>query len=143
FIVLWLGLGAFVRMNVRTIPYSEFKDYVHRGQVSDCVIREDVIEGRIRPQTNAVPQKADSSEPIVFRTGRVEDPKLTEELEKAGIKFIGARQNSWLQLISAWIFPLLLIAVMWSMFSRRMGKAGESILSFGKSRAKLVADRNT
>ena len=32
-LLLWLGLGAFVRMNVRTIPYSDFKNYVHQKQV--------------------------------------------------------------------------------------------------------------
>ena len=59
------------------------------------------------------------------------------------MKYVGARQSSWLQIVTAWVVPLLLIGLMWSMFSRRMGKPGESILTFGKSRAKLVADRNT
>ncbi len=59
------------------------------------------------------------------------------------MKYVGGRQSSWLQLISVWVFPLLLIGLLWSMLSRRMGKAGESILTFGKSRARLVADRNT
>src|SRR5439155_8028131 len=110
-------------------------------------IRENTVKGRIHLQTNAPPQKtegkASPGETFVFRTGRMEDPKLAEDLQDAGVKYVGARQSSWLQLISAWVVPLLLIGLMWSMFSRRMGRAGESILSFGKSRAKLVADRNT
>src|SRR6267378_3478161 len=60
FIVLWLGLGAFVRMNVRTIPYSEFKEHLRRKEVVECIIREEIIEGRIRLQTNAPPQNAQS-----------------------------------------------------------------------------------
>jgi len=147
FVLLWLGLGAFVRMNVRTIPYSEFKDHIQRKEVVECVIREDIIEGRIHLQTNAAPQKAeskkDAGETFVFRTGRVDDPQLVEDLQDAGVKYVGARQSSWLQIVTAWVVPLLLIGLMWSMFSRRMGKPGESILTFGKSRAKLVADRNT
>ncbi len=143
-LLLWLGLGAFVRMNVRTIPYSDFKNYLHQKQVVECVLREDTIEGRVRVPTNAAPQQAGGEAgEFVFRTGRVEDPKLTEELQEAGVKFVGASRNSWLQFLSVWLFPLLLLGLMWSMFSRRMGRAGESILSFGKSRAKLVADRNT
>jgi cell division protease FtsH len=33
--------------------------------------------------------------------------------------------------------------LIWSFISRRMGSAGESILSFGKSRARLVAEKET
>ena len=147
FVLLWLGLSAFVRMNVRNISYSEFKNYVQERQVSEAVIHEDSIEGKVRLRsTNNVAaggRDKKEAEEFLFRTGRVEDPKLVEELQEGGVKYVGARQSSWLQLVSAWIFPLVIVLLMWSMLSRRMGKAGESILSFGKSRAKLVADRNT
>jgi len=113
FVLLWLGLGAFVRMNVRTIPYSEFKEHIRRKEVVECIIREDVIEGRIHLQTNAPAQKAESKtqpgETFVFRTGRVEDPQLVEDLQDAGVKYVGARQSSWLQLVTAWVVPLLLM----------------------------------
>lgn len=148
FILLWMGVGAFVRMNVHNIPYNEFKEHIQKKEVVDCIVREDTIEGKIHLLTNSPPRSGESKgvaagQTFVFRTGRVEDPNLVEELQDAGVKYVGARPNSWIQFVSAWIFPLLLIGLMWSMFSRRMGKAGESILSFGKSRAKLVADRNT
>src|SRR5436305_9035556 len=83
-LLLWLGLGAFVRMNVRTIPYNEFKNYVHQKQVIECILREDTIEGRIRLPTNAAPTHAGgqpATEEFVFRTYRVEDPKITDELQ--------------------------------------------------------------
>src|SRR5213594_467703 len=79
FVLLWVGLGAFVRMNVRSIPYSEFKEHIQRKEVVECIIREDIIEGRIHLQTNAAPQKAEpkpqAGETFVFRTGRVDDPQ--------------------------------------------------------------------
>ena len=88
FVLLWLGLGAFVRMNVRTIPYSEFKDHIQRKEVVECVIREDIIEGRIHLQTNAAPQKAeskkDAGETFVFRTGRVDDPQRGQNAVESG-----------------------------------------------------------
>jgi len=149
FVLLWLGLGTFARMNVRNISYSEFKNYVRDHEVVEAVIREETVEGKIRlhPGTNSVAaagnEKKGGEESFLFRTGRVEDPKLADELQESGAKYIGARQSSWIQFLATWIFPLALVLLMWSMFSRRMGKAGESILSFGKSRARLVADRNT
>src|SRR3989442_6965497 len=61
FILLWLGMGAFVRINVRRIPYSEFKAHVDRREVVECLIKEDTIEGRIRTRgTNAAPQTAEA-----------------------------------------------------------------------------------
>src|SRR5438045_5143044 len=106
FILLWLGMGAFVRMNVRTIPYSEFKAHIQRGEVAECLIKEDTIEGRIRGRTNAPPQaaetKAAAPEEFVLRTGRVEDPKLVEELQDAGGKYRGAKKHSWIRCLSMW-----------------------------------------
>src|SRR4029079_8813723 len=41
------------------------------------------------------------------------------------------------------LFPIAVMVFIWSMLSRRMGKAGESLLSFGKSKARLAADKET
>src|SRR5439155_11858883 len=42
-----------------------------------------------------------------------------------------------------WLVPLGALFLFWSFLGRRLGRAGESILSFGKSRARLVADKET
>src|SRR5438445_574282 len=43
----------------------------------------------------------------------------------------------------AWMLPIGVMILIWSFISRRIGSAGESILSFGKSRARLVAEKET
>ncbi len=78
-----------------------------------------------------------------FRTVRVDDPKLVEELEAAGVKYSGSRPAVFTQFLLAWILPIGLIVVLWIFISRRMGAAGQSVLSFGKSKARLNVDRNT
>ena len=156
FLLLWLWQGAFDQYSVRSIPYSEFKQALQRGEVVECSLKEEVIEGKIEPKaaavaeaapakTNAPPvsAKADHQKPFFFRTVRVEDPKLVEELQRAGVKFLGVRPNFLTQFLLAWVLPIGLLALFWIMLSRRMGRAGESILSFGKSRARLVADKET
>src|SRR5206468_9472959 len=47
------------------------------------------------------------------------------------------------QVVLSWIVPIAFMLLLWTFLSRRLGRAGESILSFGKSRARLVVDAET
>src|SRR5436190_708052 len=143
-IALWQS--TLTQITVKEIPYSEFKQRLERREVVDCKIGVADVQGTIRsnPQlaalTNATPNlPADST----FRTTRVEDPKLVEELQAAGVRFLGTRPNMLTQFIMAWLLPILIMLMLWSFIGRRMGAAGESILSFGKSKARLSVDRET
>ncbi|MGH7866626.1 MAG: ATP-dependent metallopeptidase FtsH/Yme1/Tma family protein, partial [Candidatus Dormibacteraceae bacterium] len=52
-LLLWLWQGAMSQLSYRSIPYSEFKDYLHNHEVTKCVIREDDIQGEITPKATA------------------------------------------------------------------------------------------
>src|SRR5262249_32706712 len=82
-------------------------------------------------------------EPFDFQTVRVEDRKLTQELEAAHVKFTGVRPGFFSEIFWAWIVPIGLMALLWWFIIRRFRAAGESVLSFGKSRARLVGDKDT
>jgi len=147
-LLLLLWQGRLEELTRRTIPYSAFKEHLERGEVTSCLVKESEIVGHVQPA--AVPSDVDPGlegdpavpEPFEFRTVRVEDPKLVEELAAAGVEFGGKRADPFLQLMLAWIFPLLLLVALWLFLMRRMGAPGQSVMSFGKSRAKLVADRD-
>src|SRR5687768_5914733 len=143
-IAIWQS--TLTQLTVKEIPYSEFKQRLNRGEVSNAKVGVTDIVGTIKtssqlePLTNATPNlPAD----FTFRTTRVDDPKLVEELQKAGVKFLGSRPNALMQFIMAWLLPIGLMLLLWSFIGRRMSAAGESILSFGKSRAKLNVDKDT
>ena len=218
FMILWLWQDVFLASTIQTIPYSEFKRYLAAGQVVECNIREDRIEGKIdptrKPQTAApkpaevtgpaaatapaaaapavpaappaptetpneeptsnpakaaTPQaeaaktptakpatakpdtaKPDTAKPdtaklglFSFYTVRVDDDKLIEELQAHGVDYKGVRQGPLSSLILAWVLPIILLVGLWLFVSRRIGAAGQAMLSFGKSRARLVADKDT
>jgi cell division protease FtsH len=158
FLLMWLWQSAMLRMSFRTIPYSEFKQYLRKGDVTQCVVKEDTIEGKIvrhsatESSTNSIPatnapaaQAGASSNPksFEFRTVRVDDPDLVKEMEKAHVQFTGEHPSVLSQALLAWILPIGLIALAWVFLSRRLSGAGEGILSFGKSRARLVAEKET
>jgi cell division protease FtsH len=162
-LILWAWQSAVVQFSVKVIPYSDFKGFLAKGEVSECVVRQDSIEGKIQPKPESTAKVPPGSEtgkqtlegqsgtgvpnadgkPFMFRTVRVDDPKLTEDLESAGVKFRGERPSLFSQLVISWMLPLGVMVLIWVLISRRMGSAGESILSFGKSRARLVAEKET
>lgn len=95
------------------------------------------------PSTNAATAKAGQDGSFLFRTIRVEDPKLVAELEAAKVDFRGERPSLFSQFLLSWIIPLGIMVLIWMFISRRIGSAGESIMSFGKSKARLVAEKET
>jgi cell division protease FtsH len=114
------------------IPYSEFKELVKTGAVAEVVIGDQTIRG-----TLAQPREG---QPAQFTTTRVDDPKLTEELEAQRVKYTGEVLNRWLPELLGWIVPLLFFAGIWLFFMRRMSGAEGGVMSFARSRAKIYAD---
>ncbi|HEV2394002.1 MAG TPA: ATP-dependent zinc metalloprotease FtsH [Verrucomicrobiae bacterium] len=156
-LLLWFWQSTLSQFSYRTIPYSEFKHYLQHHEVVKCVVREDDIQGEIRPKAQSAGKPAETStnaaaaksaqtaetKPFLFRTVRVEDPKLVDELQGAGVQYTGERPGFFSQFLLSWIVPLGIMVLIWSFIGRRLGSAGESILSFGKSKARLVAEKET
>jgi cell division protease FtsH len=136
--LLWLWQNAFEGLGRREISYSAFRAHLAAGEVERCIVKETTVEGRIAPRPGAGGPPA---EPFEFRAVRVDDPGLVADLAAAGVEFRGARSSPWEQLLLAWVLPLGLLALFWLLLLRRGGGPGPSLLGFGKSRARLVADR--
>ncbi|HJZ75676.1 MAG TPA: ATP-dependent zinc metalloprotease FtsH [Vicinamibacterales bacterium] len=143
---LWYGLAFLILLGVaqmyyltpggRQIPYSEFKSLLKNSQVAEVSIADQVIRGSLKqeiPGSDGKPSKQ-------FTTTRVEDPKLTEELEAKGVKYTGEVVNHWLPDLLGWIIPLVFLVGIWGFFFRRMSGAEGGVMSFARSRAKIYAD---
>ncbi len=75
-----------------------------------------------------------------FTTTRVDDTKLTEELEAKNVKYSGEQDNHWMSDLLGWVIPLLFFVGIWGFFFRRMSGAEGGVMSFARSRAKIYAD---
>jgi cell division protease FtsH len=138
---LWYGLALLLLLGVaqayymtppgRSIPYSEFKQLVKNGEVAEISIGDQAIRGTL---------KAGDAKTKAFMVTRVEDPKLTEELEAKGVKYTGEVMNRWLPELLGWIVPLLFLVGIWGFFFRRMSGAEGGVMSFARSKAKIYAD---
>ncbi len=152
-LVMSLWQELFAHGLVQTIPYSEFKNHVEKKEVFECSIKEDEITGQIRvknggkehPEAIALDESKKDKKwnEFLFRTVRVEDPQLIEELTAAGVKFSGARPGIMSQFLLTWILPLGIMFILWSFLNNRISTAGESILNIRRSKARLVADDKT
>jgi cell division protease FtsH len=139
---LWYGLAFLMILGVaqmyylapggRVLPYSEFKQLVKSGQVAEVTVGDQAIRGTLK-------QAADDKSKQ-FTVTRVEDPKLTEELETAGVKYTGEAVNRWLPDLLGWVIPLVFFIAIWGFFFRRMSGAEGGVMSFARSRAKIYAD---
>jgi cell division protease FtsH len=131
--LLLLALGQaffFSLQSGETIPYSTFKQFVRDGKVQEVAVAEDRVHGTLK----------DAAKPRPFSAVRIEDPKLLEELEKAGVKYTGEVPNRWIGEVLGWVIPLIFLVALWSFFFRRMGGAEGGVMSFARSKAKIYAD---
>src|SRR5262249_18243588 len=160
-LVMWVWRELFFAGAVCTIPYSEFKKYLARHEVAEAVVKQDEIDGRVVPRAESESKSAPAepgasvgskkemqeapaeAKPFLFRTVRVEDPDLVRDLQAGGVEYGATRPGIISQLLFSWVLPIVFMVVLWRFLARRIGAAGESVLSIGKSRAKLVADRDT
>jgi cell division protease FtsH len=138
---LWYGLALLLILGMaqayymtppgRSIPYSEFKQLVKNGEIAEISIGDQAIRGTL---------KSGDAKTKAFTVTRVDDPKLTEELEAKNVKYTGEVMNRWLPELLGWVIPLLFLVGIWGFFFRRMSGAEGGVMSFARSKAKIYAD---
>ena len=121
------------------IPYSEFKQHLRQDRIIEVHIGTQMIRGKMHSASADAPRQ-DTVER--FATVRVDDPDLIRELEKHHVDFRGQYESDFLKNLLSWLIPLGLILLLWGFVSRRMGP-GQGVMNFGKSRAKIYAERET
>jgi cell division protease FtsH len=99
--------------------------------VAEVTVGEQTIRGAYKRETQGSAN---------FNVNRIEDPKLLEELDAAGVKYTGEFVSRWLPEILSWVIPLLLLFAIWSFFFRRMSGAEGGVMSFARSKHRVFAE---
>src|SRR5262247_3282217 len=118
------------------LPYSDFKAALRKDRIEDVQISAHTIRGTLRPSTG------EKAPPLRFMTVRVDDPELVQELEAHHVKYTGQYDSDVLKTLLSWIVPLVFLFILWGFLSRRLGP-GQGVMNFGKSRARIYAERET
>ena len=101
FIALWvlILLQTFLPsfFNPTEIPYSEFKESVAAGKVTEVAVSPQIIHGKLK-------------EDKVFHTIRIEDPDLLRNLAEHQVKVTGVIESTLFRDVLSWIVPIGLLS---------------------------------
>ena len=138
-VMLWMSLlvviflawhFAQIQKKETQVKFSEFMAQVEAGQVADVTITGNEIKGHFA-----------SREP--FRTfAPLGYDKLVDTLlaKKVTVNYQPDQTPTWANMLISWA-PFLLLIGFWIFFMRQMQSGGNKALSFGKSKAKLLASQ--
>ena len=143
-VMIWAGilavLAIFVSlMDGRTrsatgtgIAYSEFVTRVNEGSVKDVRIAGSVVTGKLANGESFKTYKPD------------EDPTLVDRLTKAGVRFTAEPEEGapiWLLLLYQALPFVLMIGLAVFVMRQMQKNAGGGAMGFGKSRAKMLTQK--
>ncbi|KFE69473.1 Cell division protein FtsH [Hyalangium minutum] len=159
--ILLLVLGFLLFRNVfqdagvRRVSYSQFRDAVAQGQFSRVQISPEWVKGFLK-DTSAPPPAQPGQEralrgelnALPWMAYKVPgDDKLVELLESKGIQYEAVPQSGFSEVLWIWLIPMGLVLLFWSFMMRRVtggiGQGPQSVMSFGKTRAKVQAEVDT
>lgn len=140
-IFVWLLIGGLliVLFNLLSIPkpvseeiiFSDFLSKLESGAIEEVTIKENEISGHLKDGK-------------VFKTFAMEYPDLVKELRAKNVK-ISVRPPAaspwYVNFFFSW-GPIIFLALIWIFFMRQMQIGGNKAMSFGKSKARLVSDKN-
>jgi cell division protease FtsH len=134
--VLLIQDFLFQQTHPKIIPYSEFRQLVDQGKVTDLVVGTTQITG-------AYKEPADASRPN-FVTNRV-DPALAQALAKDNVSFTGEAGPGLLQTALVWLLPTIGFLLLWMFLIRpmAMGQGAGGLMAVGKSKAKVYVENDT
>jgi cell division protease FtsH len=121
-----------VQEKLQLKPYSVFLEAVDAGQVKDVLIKGNNIRFRNQDGTTFLSYAPPSSSPVA---------KLVERGVLVEAQPDDTNSPTLFGLLLSW-FPMLLLIGVWVFFMRQMQSGGGKAMGFGKSRAKMLNEKN-
>jgi cell division protease FtsH len=121
---------------VEHVPYSEFEQALAEGRVSEVLVSEQKITGKLK--------SPDIKGKTMIVATRVE-PDLAERLSEYQVPYSRVIESTFLRDILSWLLPAVLFFAVWLFLFRRLaerqGMGG--FMTIGKSRAKVYVQTDT
>jgi cell division protease FtsH len=123
--------GSAQHANVKTLEYSEFLQDVSQGDIKKITVQGDQVTGEMRTG-------------LFVTTILPNDPAFTNALHEHNVNVTVKQPDDGMPtLVSVLInwFPMILLIAAWFWIMRQMQAGGGKAMGFGKSRAKLLTER--
>ena len=119
------------KSSMENIIFSDFINYVDKGQVSEVTIQGENITGNLGSGKT-------------FKTYAPMDPELIPLLKEKGVRIVAKPldDSPWFMTVLVSWFPMILLIGVWIFFMRQMQAGGGKAMAFGKSRARLQTDKS-
>ena len=121
----------------------DFVQLVEKGEIPECEIVAEISGNQYIQGTQKVIDPR-TGKPKQFKVDVMVTDDMPKWLREHGVKFSFRRESPYFwQIVSSALPVLLLLGLLWFMFSRQMKGMGQGAMSFGKSRAKMLnRDKN-
>ena len=122
---------------VQEVGYSTFLKMVDEGKVKQVVLDDQYI---------LFAAYDDNEKLSTYQTGVFPDQGLIERLEKSGVEFssyIESEGSPFINFLVSWIVPIIMFSIIGKLLFSFMNKRGGNAMSFGKSNAKIYAEKET
>ena len=113
------------------VAYSDFLNEVNNGQVRDVTIQGRIVTGQL-------------TDGRTFQTYLPDGSGVVQRLTERGVRVVAKPEESDVNPIFHYLlswFPMLLLIGVWIFFMRQMQSGGGRAMGFGKSRAKLLTEK--
>jgi cell division protease FtsH len=135
---LWFSTRA--GPGARVLSYAEFRDKLASGEVTELFVASDEVRGSLILPPDERKEAADEPRLEPFRTIRLEDPDLVDELERAAVEYTAVPDSGWGQWLSLWLFPLGMLLLLFFFLRTGARSGGAQVMGFSKSKARLVPE---
>ncbi|MCW9034469.1 MAG: ATP-dependent zinc metalloprotease FtsH [Alphaproteobacteria bacterium] len=123
--------GASTRGPQTSLAFSDFLGSVESGEVMDVTIQGNTVTGHYKDGRS-------------FQTYTPDDPTLVPNLTKNGVRVTAQPTEegvpSLFGVLISW-FPMLLLIGVWIFFMRQMQGGGGKAMGFGKSKARMLTEK--
>ena len=122
---------------VQEVGYSTFLKMVDEGKVKQVVLDDQYI---------LFAAYDDNEKLNTYQTGVFPDQGLIERLEKSGVEFssyIESEGSPFINFLVSWIVPIIMFSIIEKLLFSFINKRGGNAMSFGKSNAKIYAEKET
>ena len=127
--------GKIASASQKEVTYTEFMQDVKDGKVTKVELDSDRIYYEVKNQKN-----------VKYYTGNVQDERLYEELDKAGVTYSRKVIDTTTYVMSSilsFVLPTVLMVAVMMIFYRFAFKGGGGVMGVGKSYAKLYVQNKT
>jgi cell division protease FtsH len=129
------------------VDYSEFRDLVESGVIRRVELGPTHYTGFTvtRAEAAELQQQGRTDRIRILQTARVEDPELIGLLEEHDVEYyaVPEHERPLLTFLLSWVLPFVVLFFFWRLMFNRIGRTGPDVLSFGRNRARIVAEGDT